>query len=121
MPTNTQNWPEIDPGTFRHRITLLQQVLGTDTSGVETTYKPVSPSVTAWVSFNYMRGTDVIKSGQDVSQVYITLIGWWRTQFTANSRIQTDDGDQFIVQAVENIKRMNTYMVLTCIGFGNND
>jgi hypothetical protein len=115
------DFPNIDPGKFRVQITLLQPVIGSDASGTVATYAPATPAVKAMVGFDYVRGTDIIKAGQDVSQVYVNMTGWWRPQFTPNCRVQTADGDQFIIQAVENVKRMNCYMVLVCLGIGSNN
>lgn len=116
-----QQWPEIDPGRFRHQITLLSPVTGSDSSGVSVTYAAASPPIVAWVEIEYVRGVDVIKAGQDASQVFLKVTGWWRSQFTTNSRIQSPSGNVYIIQAVENVREINQYMVLTCIGIGANN
>jgi SPP1 family predicted phage head-tail adaptor len=115
------DWPTVDPGRFRHQITLLEQVAGSDASGAKVDYKADDIPVTAWADFEYLRGTDIIKAGQDISQVYAKVTMWFRPEFTANKRIQTSDGAQFVIQAVENVRRMNMYAVLMCLGIGPNN
>jgi SPP1 family predicted phage head-tail adaptor len=117
----TDNWPTIDPGQFRHQITLLSETTISDASGVSVTWAAASPPVTAWAKIEYLRGTDLIKAGQDVTQAYLKVTMWYRPQFTAQSRIQTLSGNQYIIQAIENVLEMNTYMVLTCLGVGGNN
>jgi head-tail adaptor len=117
MPLNDV-FPNIDPGTFRHEVTLLIPTLGSGKAGGIVTYAPGGIPVKAWASIDYTRGDEIIKSGQDVSQVYIKVIMWYRPEFTANNRLQTSDGEQFIIQYVENVKKMNMFQVLMCQGIG---
>ncbi len=114
-------WPSIDPGQFRHQITLLEQVSSSDASGMTVTYQPDDIPVTAWAKIEYLRGMDIIKAGQDISQVYLKITAWYRPEFTANKRIQAPNGNQYVIQAVENVSEMNVYMVLTCLGIGANN
>ena len=115
-------WPVIDSGEFRHTIFLMEPTIESDPiAGAIGKYALVNPPVTAQVKIDYMRGAEVFKSGQDISQVFVNMTGWFRAQFNPGCHVQTNDGDEFIVQYVENVKRMNTYMVLSCIGFGLND
>jgi len=115
------SWPTIDPGQFRHQITLLEQVPGSDASGVTVTYTPDSNPIVAWAKIDYLRGDAMIKAGQDVSQVYLKITMWYRAEFTANKRIRAPNGNQYVIQAVENVLEMNTYMVLMCLGVGANN
>jgi len=110
------DWPVIDPGKFRHRVALLNQSQSTDASGVSATWT-AGPTI-AWMAIEYVRGTDIIKAGQDVTQSYLKLTGWWRPEFTASQRVQVPSGAVYIIQAVENVLEMNQYMVLTCLGVG---
>jgi hypothetical protein len=87
-----------------------------------TNWEPNTPPVTAWVKIDYLRGDEIIKAGQDVSRIFLKITGWWRSEFAANStRLQLPHGNIVIVQYVENVKFMNTYMVLTCKGIGANE
>ena len=111
----------IDPGRFRHLITLLEPTQGTDASGVSITYAPASPPVTEYAQIEYVRGADVIKSGQDVSQTYLTVHLRYNSAFAANKRIQAPNGNQYIILSVENILERNAYLVLNCVGIGANN
>jgi SPP1 family predicted phage head-tail adaptor len=115
------DFPGIDPGQFRHQITLLEEVTATDSSGTSVSWQADPVPVVAWMKIEALRSTEVIKAGLDVSQVYLKLTGWYRSQFTANKRIQSPGGNQYVIQAVENVLEMNTYMVLLCLGIGNNN
>lgn len=117
----TDRWPTIDPGRFRHPITLLTPTTVTDASGLTVTWTAGSPPVTTWADIEYVRGTDLIRAGQDATQTYLKVTAWYLAQFTAQSRIQTLSGNQYIIQAVENVQEMNEFMVLTCLGVGANN
>lgn len=114
------SFPSIDPGEFRHQFTLLEQKSGMGTAGVTIEYVPGKPPITAFGKQDFIRGTELIKSGQDVSQVYLKLTMWYRAEFSPNKRIQAPSGAKYIIQAVENVRGMNTYAVLTCLGVGEN-
>jgi SPP1 family predicted phage head-tail adaptor len=111
-------WPTIDPGEFRHQVTLLVPTTTTDASGNVQTFAAGAPPITAWAKIDYVRGTELIKAGQDVTQTYIKLTAWYRQEFKSNCRIQVPSGSQFLIQNVENVKEMNTFMVLMCLGIG---
>ena len=122
MGLNNPDWPDLDPGQFRNRVTLLEPTTTTDLSGVVTTYAPSAPPISAWAKKEYVRATDVIKSGQDVGVVYLKLTMWYRAEFAVpNKRLQDGAGKQFIIQAVENVLGVNTYLVLMCVGIGENN
>jgi SPP1 family predicted phage head-tail adaptor len=119
MPSAPE-WPEIDPGRFRQRITLLERRQDQDASGAKTTYAPATPPVRAWAEIVFVRGTEVLKAGQDVSQVFLTLTTWYRKELVKGGRFLAPDGSEFIIQALENVRMLNVYHVLTCIGVGGN-
>lgn len=114
-------FPSIDPGEFRHHFTFLNQIPASDASGTSVSWSAASPPETAWGKMQMVRGTDVIKSGQDTAQVFMMLTTWYRSGSYSNKRIQTPNGSQFVIQAVENVLQMNAFMVLTCIGIGANE
>jgi head-tail adaptor len=114
-----KTWPTIDPGRFRHLITLVEQTIGQDESGTMAAKYAVPPvPTTAWMDIEYTHGDEVIKAGIDTTQTFITVTGWYRAAWQANQRIQTLSGAQYIVQHVENVRQMNIYMILTCLGIG---
>jgi head-tail adaptor len=104
----------INPGAFRHTITLLEQVSDTDDSGVRVTYAAADPPVTAKASIEYIRATEAFRAGQEISQTYATITAWWDARFAATKRVQGPNGNQFVIQAVENVRELNFFMILTC-------
>jgi head-tail adaptor len=115
---NDPVWPAINPGEFKHQVSLLVPTIKTDISGGVATYAPAVPPVNTFVKIQYLRGDEIVKSGQDVSQVYLKLTGWYRPEFSTQIRVQLPSGIIVLVQYVENVLETNTYMVLTCIGIG---
>ena len=120
-PNINASYPTCDPGDFRHLITLLEPTTGTDESGTTVSYEPGTPPITAFAKIDYLRGTEMIKAGQDVSQTYLKITAWYRPEFSATSRIRTASGSHYRIQAVENVHEMSVFMVLTCLGIGTND
>jgi head-tail adaptor len=116
---NDPVWPAINPGEFKHQVSLLVPTIKTDASGGVSTYAPSVPPVQAWVKIQYIRGDEIVKAGQDVSQVYVKLTGWYRSEFSAQTRVQLPSGIIVLVSYVENVGEMNTYMILTCLGIGS--
>ena len=115
------DYPTANPGEFRHRITLLGPVIGSDAAGANVTYQAADPPVTAWAKIEYLRGSELIKSGVDVTQNFIKITSWFRSEFLPNMRISTPSGKLYIIQAVENVKEMGVYMIIYGLGLGAND
>lgn len=112
-----QSWPKIDPGEMVHQVTILQQTQGTDLSGAVTVW---TPFLTTWAAIEPVRGTDVLKAGQDTTQLYLQIKIRWQTGIQPNMRVQKADGTQFIIQAIENVCERNVVLVLFCLGLGLN-
>jgi head-tail adaptor len=112
------DWPGIDPGSFRHRVTLLQPTITAGLSGSVATFAASDPPIGAWAKIDYVRGTDLIKAGVEVSQTFTKVTSWWRPEFTVQCQIQFPSGSVYRIQNVENVREMNTYMVLTCLAIG---
>lgn len=113
--------PWIDPGELRHRITFLEQVASQDLSGTVFAYEPAKKPECAYAAMEMLPGTDVIKSGQDISQVHMTVTIRYRSGVATNRHFRTPNGSEFIIQAVENVLQRNLYLRLTCLGLGAND
>lgn len=111
-----QGWPKIDPGQMVHQITILQQQVGTDISGAIVTWVPL---VVAWAQIDPVRGTDVIKSGQDTTQLFLTVRIRWQSGILPNMRVQTLNGT-YVIQAVENPGERNVILILNCLALGAN-
>lgn len=118
---STPAWPIVDPSTFVHRITFLEKVTGTDASGSVVRYAAGSPPDITSASIRIVRGTDVIKGGQDTSQLFAEITSYYRPNRGPNTRIQAPSGTVFIVRSVANIDERNMYTVFNCIGLGANE
>jgi SPP1 family predicted phage head-tail adaptor len=112
-------WPSIDPGRFRHKITFLEQATTSDASGMGISWSPSSQSPLR-AQIEYIRGTDVIKAGQDVSQAFLTITTWWRSWLNTNMRVQGPTGSIYVIRSIENVSELNRFAVLTCVGLGAN-
>ncbi len=120
MPRET-GWPTINPGKFRTPLTLLEPTAGSDASGVTVTYAPGSPAITIYADVEYLRGREALRAGQDVTQTILIATSWYRPEFTAQKRLQTAAGAQYIIQNVNNVREMGVTMELTCIGIGGSN
>jgi SPP1 family predicted phage head-tail adaptor len=111
----------INPGQFRHRITLLEPTLGTDASGVVATYAPADPPLKAWAKIEGLRSEGQVQSGQDISSVYLKITIRYNPAFQAQKAIQRWNGNQYVIEGTpENVLELGAYMVLTCRGIGLN-
>jgi head-tail adaptor len=111
---HTNSWPRADPGTFRHVITLLEPTPGTDSFGGITTYSPAVPPVIVYAAIDFLRGEEIVRQGLDVSQIYLKVTSWFRSEFSTKKRILAPDGSQYIIVSPDNAHLMNVTMELTC-------
>ena|ERR1051326_1424797 len=116
----SEEWPTINPGEFRHEITLLVETLVKNKAGIVATWAPGQPPLTAWAKIRYIRGANVIKTGQEVTQTYVEITLWYRPEFATTGRLQGPNGSLFLIQSFENVREMNMFLVLTCLGLGSN-
>lgn len=114
--------PWIDPARLRSRITFLRPSQATDASGASSSWAAASPPDVTNAELMPVRGTDVIKAGQDVTQVYLTAtIRYAPPGRTASMRFQDSKGVIYIIQAVEDlVPGRPVYQVLTCLLLGAN-
>lgn len=110
----------INPGQFRHHVTLLEPTITEDASGSVTTYAPATPPVKAWAKIEGIRAEDAVKSGETISAVQLTITVRYNAAFTPNKQIQRFNGNRYFIRGVENVLEMNAYLVLTCEGVGLN-
>jgi len=111
-----QGWPTIDPGQMVHQITILQQQTVSDISGTAIAWVPF---VATWAQIDPVRGTDMIRFGQDVTQLYLTVKIRWQTGIVPSMRVQSANGT-YVIQAIENPGERNVILVLTCLGLKGN-
>jgi head-tail adaptor len=114
-------WPTLDVGRLVHAITIYQQQMQSppeyDAAGMVV---PWSPIATAMAAIEIMRGTDVIRSGQATSQLFIEVTLWWQPGIEPNMQIVSDNCSTYIIQSVENVNERNVVLRLNCLGLGAN-
>jgi SPP1 family predicted phage head-tail adaptor len=106
----------LDPGKMIHRVRILQQTTVTDISGTATAW---TPFVDTWAQIDPVRGTEVLKAGQDTAQLFLTVKIRWQTGILANMQLQSLNG-LYIIQTVENPGERNVILILNCIALGLN-
>lgn len=115
--------PSIDPGEFRNRAVFLDQVLGTDAAGASESWQAPDNAPLWMCKSEEVRGIEMLRAGQDVSQVFVMLTGWNRANVVASKKVRmVASGAELIVQAVQRIgnSEIPTYMTLTCLALGAN-
>jgi SPP1 family predicted phage head-tail adaptor len=111
-------WPTLDSGEMRHQITILQQTKSSDASGNTVVMAPLYTGV--WAKIEPVRGTDVIRSGQVTTQLFLTVSIWWQAGIMADMQVQTLNG-LYVIQSVENLLEMDAVLKLNCVALGRND
>jgi SPP1 family predicted phage head-tail adaptor len=106
----------LDPGEAIHRVRILQQTTVSDISGTAPAWVPF---VDTWAKIAPVRGTEVLKAGQDTAQLFLTVTIFWQTGIVANMQVQSLNG-LYIIQTVENPGERNVILVLNCIALGLN-
>jgi len=109
-------WPTLDSGEMRHQITILGQVPSSDVSGGTVAMVPL---VTCYAKIEPVRGIDVIKSGQETTQLFLTLSIWWQAGILANMQVQALNG-LYLIQSVENVLELDVVLKLNCLAIGKN-
>jgi SPP1 family predicted phage head-tail adaptor len=109
-------WPQLDPGKAIHRIAILKQTTVTDISGTATKWVKF---VDAWAEIKPVRGTEVLKSGQDTAQLFLTVTIYWQAGIQSNMRVQSLNGT-YIIQTIENPGMRNVILILNCLALGLN-
>ena len=109
-------WPTLDSGEMRHQITILAQVPATDVSGGTVA---MAPFVTCYAKIEPVRGIDVIKSGQETTQLFLIISIWWQAGILANMQVQALNG-LYLIQSVENVLELDVVLKLNCLAIGKN-
>ena len=104
-------WPSLNPGNLRHRVTVLAETAMTNAAGTDTVLSPV---ITAWAKIEPMKGTDVIRSGQNITQLPVMVSMYYDDRVQPNMQLQTVNG-RYSVQAIRNVLGLNAVMELTCL------
>lgn len=115
--------PVINIGAMRHLVTIQSQGPSSPPN-----YN-ASGQIVGWNEFaveraaiEAMRGTDVIKSGQTTTQLFLTVGMWFIPGVLPSMRVIRHNGTAtYLIQSVDNILEMDRVLVLNCIGIGANE
>jgi head-tail adaptor len=110
-------WPALDAGEMRHQITILKQVPASDESGNTVA---MAPFITCYAKIEVVKGLDVIKSGQETTQLFLIVSIWWQAAIAANMQVQALNG-LYLIQSVENVLELDVVLKLNCLALGKND
>ena len=110
-------WPTLDSGEMRHQITILGQVPSTDVSGSTVTMAPI---LTCYAKIEPVRGIDVIRSGQETTQLFLIISIWWQAGILANMQVRALNG-LYLIQSVENVLELDVVLKFTCLAIGKNN
>ena len=109
-------WPTLDSGEMRHQITILAQAPSSDVSGSTVAMVPL---VTCYAKIEPVRGIDVIRSGQETTQLFLIISIWWQSGILANMQVQALNG-LYLIQSVENVLELDVVLKLNCLAIGRN-
>ena len=109
-------WPTLDSGEMRHQITILGQAPSTDVSGSTVAMVPL---LTCYAKIELVRGIDVIKSGQETTQLFLIISIWWQAGILANMQVQALNG-LYLIQSIENVLELDVVLKLNCLAISKN-
>ena len=109
-------WPTLDSGEMRHQITILGQVPSTDISGSTVAMVPL---LICYAKIEPVRGIEVIKAGQDTTQLFLLISIWWQAGILPNMQVQALNG-LYLIQSVENLLELDVVLKLNCLAIGKN-
>jgi len=112
-----KKWPRIDPGAMIHRVTIQKQTPSSDESGPTVEYTDL---YSVYAAIEVASASEVIRSGQIVSQVPILVKIYYQPEILANMRVVANNGT-YLIQGTQNIDEMNIVLVLFCVALGAND
>jgi SPP1 family predicted phage head-tail adaptor len=110
-------WPTLDPGELRHRVTVLKEAAIETAAGTDTALETV---VSAWAKIEPMKGTDVIRSGQEITQIPVIVTMYFDSRVQANMQLQAPNG-LYAIRAVRNVMELNAVMELTCVALAGSE
>jgi SPP1 family predicted phage head-tail adaptor len=117
MATTTKDPCSLPSGDLRHSITILGPTLTTDTTGNVITYSPFLTDVRAKI--DPVSGLELIRSGQDISMLYITVSIRYVPGITAKMQVQAYHG-LYWIRYVENVLERNRVLKLMCTAVDGN-
>jgi SPP1 family predicted phage head-tail adaptor len=75
--------------------------------------------VKTWAQIEPVRGTQVLKAGQDTTQLFLTIGIRWQTGILPNMRVKSNNGT-YTIQSIENPGERNVILILNCIALNLN-
>ena len=115
------NYPTIDIGRMIHRVTIQSEGAASppeyDSAGQVIGWGAFT---TAWAAIEYVKGTDMVKAGQTITELFLTVGLWYQPGILPNMRVQAPNGSVYRIQSIENVREMNVVLVLNCLGLGPN-
>jgi hypothetical protein len=127
---SSSGMPVIDIGAMRHSVTVLQSGPASppvyDASGVsQNIWSAFATGVYAAIGGQAAGagkgGADVIRDGEIVSQIPLSIAMWYMSGLQPRMRILSDNGSTYVIQSIENVLEQNAVLVLTCLGIGANE
>ena len=119
---SANTFPSLQSGDLRHwvwfKYLVNPPIIGA--TGPLITYAMSSPPVGANCKIEAVRGAEVFRSGQDITQLYLTITMWWRPGVYASMHlIEENTGMEYNVLSVENVLLLNHILTLNCVAIGN--
>ena len=111
-----KTWPHLNPGELVHQVRLQHRQETTDISGTATVWVDY---LAAMAAVEPMRGLDVIKSGQEITQLPVTVTMYWAAGVLPSMRVVTDSGETLAIRAIENPDGRNLVLKLHCVALGD--
>jgi hypothetical protein len=106
---------------MRHYITILSpgptDPPTFDAAGPVSKYNPFCYG---WAAMEIVRGIDVIRGGQDTTQLNLTVAMWFQPGILPKMQVQAPSGSRYIIQSVENVNEMGVVLVLNCLALNEN-
>jgi SPP1 family predicted phage head-tail adaptor len=109
-------WPAGNPGDYLHEITILRPVDTVGSSGPKTTYEPF---VRARAKIEPLTATDVIASGQTVSELGLPVTIPYQAGIESNMRVLAAGGT-YTIKEIQDVLEMHVTLILTCIAIKGN-
>ena len=111
-------WPKLDPGGLDSKIDIYRQTVTSGTSGSEIGRALFLANV--WASVDPVSGTDVIRGGQNVTELMLVLKIYYQPGILPNMTVNSD-GDWYVIKSVENPGKRNIMLILNCVAISQAD
>ncbi len=110
------NWPGLNPGELRERVTITRPVVTADISGQTVT---MTTFLATWARITSTQGKDRIAAGQTTARLPIQVAIHWQVGILPNMQVVARHGT-YVVESIENLQEMDVTLVLNCVALGLN-